>query len=132
MYLGEAKTTLTEDIKSATEATAAAAELAKTASPLVQMALSTFMTMVSASPAMLEPALNMLPSDLRAKIKASMPRAPKKDPRPKGPPPPPTQKQEIYNPPPAQTEKGLPWGYIAAGAGVLGLAGFLLTRKRRK
>jgi hypothetical protein len=106
-----------EDINQATEAVQAAQGLAQSAGPLVGMALQTFQQVVASNPAMLEPALKVVPEPFQSQIRSQIApaqqkkkRAPRADP---------------------QAAKPFPWPWVIGG-GVVVLGGIALIAKMKK
>ena len=107
------------DMKDATEAINSANELAKAADPLMKMALSTFVSMVSMAPQAIEPALAMVPQPAQGQLRAMLKQKQ------------PAKKQN--RPSTASVQKaGLPWGWIAGGVGGVLVLGLVLRSRKKK
>lgn len=130
-----AEMTPAQRIKAAEEIVAASADIAKTAGPLVGMALQTFGQVAAGAGQLFTPALQgllalPLPPPVKETIKGIIQSAKQQAPGPK-PKTPPAKKTKITEK--LEAERKMPWPWIiGGGVAGLGLIAFLATRKKRR
>jgi LPXTG-motif cell wall-anchored protein len=125
--------TTEQKVKATTDIIKALGPLAKEAGPVAGSAIQAMgSTLQAMGPMFLVPALTTLlalplPPEVKNSIKGIIQQAKlgAPGPNPKTPPAPPTEAQ--------RAAKGVPtWAYVAGGVGVLGLLGYIFTRRKKR